>query len=122
MQHISAHLKGQGGRKDRASERGELMQYFRQKLNMTRARDGLAPLAMARMGRVLQAIPTSDLYFLKSICDDAQKRGGIDAFSKKFWWEVNPKHHLEEAKGQETASSGNGRSRRKKSQTSDYDA
>ena len=94
MQHISFHLEPRG-RKDRASERGELMQYFREKLNMTRARDGLAPLTMGRMGRVLQAIPTKDLYYLKSICDDAQKRGDIASFSKKFWWEVSPKRHQE---------------------------
>ncbi len=97
MQHISAHIGGPSGRRDRASERGDLMQYFMQKLNTTRARDGLAPLTMGRMGRVLQGIPTKDLYFLKSICDDAQKRNGIEAFSKRFWWEINPKKHEDEA-------------------------
>ncbi|MDQ5955564.1 MAG: hypothetical protein QG621_567 [Patescibacteria group bacterium] len=92
MQHIRMHL-GPSSRRDRASERGDLMQYFMQKLNVSRTRDGLAPLTMGRMGRVLQGIPTKDLYFLKSVCDDAQKRNGIDAFSKRFWWEINPKKH-----------------------------
>ena len=96
MQHISSHMSGKGGRRERASERGDLLHYFMQKLNMTRTRDGLAPLTMARMGRALQGIPTKDLYFLKSVCDDAQKRNGIDAFSKKFWWEINPKKHQDE--------------------------
>ncbi len=63
------------------------MQYFMEKLNRTRARDGLPPLTMPRMGRILQAIPTKDLYYLKSVCDQASD------FSKKFWWEVNPKKH-----------------------------
>ncbi len=76
------------------------MQYFMQKLNVSRTRDGLGPLTMGRMGRVLQGIPTKDLYFLKSICDDAQKRNGIDAFSKRFWWEINPKKHEGEASEQ----------------------
>ena len=97
MDHISSHL-GEKRRKNRASERGDLMQYFMQKLNMTRTRDGLPPLTMARMGRILLAIPTRDLYFLKSICDDAGKRNGLDAFCKKFWWEVSPKNHTPEAK------------------------
>ena len=97
MQHISQHI-GPSSRRDRASERGDLMQYFMQKLNVSRTRDGLAPLTMGRMGRVLQGIPTNDLYFLKSICDDALKRNGLDAFSKRFWWEINPDKHTEEAK------------------------
>lgn len=39
-------------------------------------------------------VPTQDLYYLKSICDDAAKRGNTNSFSKKFWWEVNPKNHV----------------------------
>ncbi len=99
MQHISSHIQAaEPKKKDRATERGELMRYFMQKLNMTRARDLLPPLTMGRMARALEAIPTPDLYFLKSICDDASKRGDISSFSKKFWWEINPKNHTEKAK------------------------
>lgn len=95
------------------------MQYFMQKLNMTRTRDGLAPLTMGRMGRVLQGIPTSDLYFLKSICDDSLKRYGIDAFSKKFWWEINPKKHEAEA---HNATPKAVRGRKKVTKKESYDA
>ena len=91
------------GRRGKAQERGDLMQYFMQKLNVGRTRDGLGPLTMGRMGRLLVAIPTKDLYFLKSICDDAQKRGDINSFSKKFWWEVSPKNHTPEAKKKQAA-------------------
>ena len=70
-----------------------------EKLNSTRTRDGLPPLTMARMGRVLVAIPTQDLYFLKSVCDDAEARNGVSSFSKKFWWEVNPKKHKDDSHG-----------------------
>ena len=104
MDRISAYL-GDKRRRNRASERGDLMQYFMQKLNMTRNRDGLQPLTMARMGRILLAIPTKDLYFLKSICDDAGKRNGLDAFCKKFWWEVSPKNHTDEAKKEQAKES-----------------
>lgn len=87
MEHISQHISKKEQKKERATERGELMLYFMEVLNRTRARDGLPPLTMPRMGRILQAIPTKDLYYLKRVCDDA-----LD-FSKKFWWEVNPKKH-----------------------------
>ncbi len=66
-----------------------MMQYFMTKLNISRVQDGLKPLTMARMGKILEAIPTKDLYYLKSVCDQAKN------FSKKFWWEVNPKNHTD---------------------------
>ncbi len=100
MHHIGKHISGavRPNKKEKATERGEMMRYFMDKLNMARVRDGLGPLTMGRMGRMLVAIPTQDLYFLKSICDDADKRNGLDGFSKKFWWEINPKNHTPEAK------------------------
>ncbi len=90
MKHIAAHLK-KSMEQDRTTERGELMQYFCDKLNSTRLRDGLNAISMGRMGKLLQAIPTKDLYYLKKVCDDAGN------FSKKFWWETNPKNHTPEA-------------------------
>lgn len=87
MEHISSNLSGKAKGRDKSTERGELMQYFADKLNAPRVKDGYPPLTLARMGRVLQAIPTKDLYYLKRVCDDAKD------FSKKFWWEINPKKH-----------------------------
>lgn len=69
-----------------------MMQYFMEKLNRERVRDGIQPLSMPRMGKVLQLIPTKDLYYLKSVCEQSQN------FSKKFWWEVNPKKHEDKNK------------------------
>lgn len=99
MEHIGKHMAGTAGKgdsarskRDRATERGEMMQYFMDNLNVSRRRDGLAPLTMPRMGRLLVAIPTQDLYYLKTVCDQAKD------FSKKFWWEINPKNHTPEAK------------------------
>jgi hypothetical protein len=40
------------------------------------------------MGKILEGIPTKDLYYLQSICGKARN------FSKKFWWEVDPKKHF----------------------------
>ncbi len=87
MRHISSHISASERPKEKATERGELMRYFLEKLNATRIRDGLPALSMPRMGRILEGIPTRDIYYLKSVCEQAS------SFSKKFWWEVNPKKH-----------------------------
>jgi hypothetical protein len=87
MDHIGAHMTPLPDKKSRATERGELMEYFLGKLNAARVRDGLKPMTMGRMAALLVAIPTKDLYYLKSVCDQAKD------FSKKFWWEINPKNH-----------------------------
>jgi hypothetical protein len=63
------------------------MRYFCERLNASRARDGLSPITMARMGKTLEKIPTKDLYYIKRVCDDAQN------FSKKFWYLLNPEKY-----------------------------
>lgn len=79
---------GENGKKvNRKTERGELMRFFQRHLNYTRASDGLPKLTMGRMGKILEGIPTDDLYYLKTVCSRAKN------FSKKFWWEVDPKKH-----------------------------
>ena len=92
MEHIGAHMKNTLGRKEKVTERGELMRYFMDRLNVARLRDGIGPLTMPRMGKILEKIPTKDLYYLKSVCDQAKD------FSKKFWWEIKPENHTPEAK------------------------
>ncbi|MDP2593762.1 MAG: hypothetical protein Q8P36_00255 [bacterium] len=74
----------------RQTERGELMRFFTRHLNLSRTRDGHGPITMARMGKILEGIPTADLYYLQSVCTKAKN------FSKKFWWEVDPKKHIVE--------------------------
>lgn len=100
MEHISSKLPGKGKPADKITERGELMKYFMDALNTSRRRDGLQPLSMPRMGKVLQAIPTKDLYYLKSVCDQAKD------FSKKFWWEINPKNHTASPQATNTKANG----------------
>lgn len=104
MEHIGAHLNHQSSahesssnvRRKRLTERGELMRHFTDELNRTRKRDRLELITMPRMGKILEAIPTSDLYYLKSVCDEAARRG--NDFSKRFWFEIDPKKHTEEYK------------------------
>jgi hypothetical protein len=91
MRHISIHIK-RAAAKERVTERGELMQYFCDKLNPDRVRDGYSKITLGRMGKTLEKIPTKDLYYLKRVCEDAKN------FSKKFWWEINPKKHQDDGK------------------------
>ena len=86
MKHISVHLKRTAA-KVRITERGEMMRYFCKELNRTRIRDNLDQISMARMGKILENIPTKDLYYLKRVCDDSPN------FSKRFWYELDPKKH-----------------------------
>lgn len=94
MDHIGSHIVKAPVSKSKATERGELMEYFLGKLNAARVRDGLKPMTMGRMAALCAATPTEDLYYLKSICDQAKD------FSKKFWWEINPKNHTPEARAE----------------------
>ena len=88
-------------KRTRETERGELMEYFVKKLNRTRMTDGFTVITMSRMGKILEGIPTKDLYYLKRMCDDAYLRArakdasGSKAFSKRFWWELDPHKHDE---------------------------
>lgn len=93
MKPISDFLQkpadGEKPKKSRATERGELMRFFTRHLNYSRANDGLPKLTMGRMGKILEGIPTQDLYYLKSVCSRAKN------FGKKFWWEIDPEKHKE---------------------------
>ncbi|MFZ2886947.1 MAG: hypothetical protein WA021_03955 [Minisyncoccia bacterium] len=89
MKHIKASLR-QTTARIRITERGELMRYFVDRINPGRSRDGLPKISMGRMGKILEQIPTKDLYYLKRICDDSAN------FSKRFWYELDPKKHPQE--------------------------
>lgn len=91
MRHIGVQLKQTRSRL-RTTERGELMRYFCDHLNASRIRDNLPPITMARMGKILEQIPTKDLYYLKRVCDDSKN------FSKRFWYELDPEKHTEDAR------------------------
>lgn len=97
MKHISAHIKRKAAA-TRGTERGELMEYFCRMLNRDRIRDGLPKITMGRMGKMLEAIPTKDLYYVKRVCDDAPN------FSKKFWYVLNPEKY--NAKQKQTGTGG----------------
>ncbi|MBI5003592.1 hypothetical protein HZC00_00650 [Candidatus Kaiserbacteria bacterium] len=86
MKHIKLELNRKFER-DRRTERGELMKYFCDRINPSRMQEGLPKVTMSRMGKLLEKIPTKDLYYLKSVCDKAKN------FSSKFWYELDPEKH-----------------------------
>ena len=69
------------------TERGELMKYFCERLNPPRRAEGYPPITLGRMGKMLEKIPTKDIYYIKSSCDQAQN------FSKSFWYLLNPEKY-----------------------------
>lgn len=69
--------------KSKKTERGELLVYFCGKLNKGRAEKKLKPLTIPRVAFMLTRIPTKDLYYIKSVCDDFEKRG--KPFGGLFW-------------------------------------
>lgn len=61
--------------KRRRSERGDLIETFLLRLNLGRKARSYEPLTYGRLGYLLAGIKTSDLYYLLSVCNDAERRG-----------------------------------------------
>jgi hypothetical protein len=75
-------------KKDRRTERGELLRYFQDKINPARRATGRKPLPIAAIAVKVSHLSIQDLYFLKSTCDRAQQRGY--PWSAIFWKEITP--------------------------------
>lgn len=83
-------------KKGRATERGELLKYFNERItNKKGKRFGIPFIAMKCQGMSVQ-----DLYHLKSVCDQESKRTFTDektgkavqiTFGMVFWQELRPK-------------------------------
>lgn len=69
------------------TERGELMREFIENVNAERDKI-FKPITYGRMGKLLEGIPTNDLYTFLSMCKDRKQRNG--SFSKFFWWALKP--------------------------------
>lgn len=69
--------------KKRITERGELMTYFCKKLNEGRKEKGLKEMNIKRVAFLLTAIPTKDLYYIQSVCDDWENEG--KPWGALFW-------------------------------------
>jgi hypothetical protein len=71
------------------SERGDLVEIFLSRLNPGRKAKGYPLLSHGRLAYLLTGIKTADLYYLLSVCNDAERRGY--PFSAIFWRELKPK-------------------------------
>lgn len=82
MKHISSLIdKSKLEQKDaHLTERGEIFRKFLDTLNPSRKKMGLRPLSFSRVAKIFEGVPTSDLYYVDSVCTKA------DNYSKMFWW------------------------------------
>lgn len=67
-------------------ERAELVQFFADSINSSRISDDFKPYPDSYFRFLLSYINIRDLYFLKSVCLDAQRTGG--RFDTKFFTSV----------------------------------
>lgn len=75
----------------------ELVGYFMQEVNRDRLRDKFAPLPIGYFRKKLAHLKEpKDFYYLKSVCEDARRRGG--SFTKKFWFELDPEKYKDRPK------------------------
>jgi hypothetical protein len=74
--------------KRRRTERSDLLETFMLRLNPGRKAKGYPTLTYGRLAYLLTGIKTADLYYLLSVCTDAERRGY--PFSAIFWKELRP--------------------------------
>jgi len=77
----------------RITERGELLKFFLEHLNINRVSNKYKPMTIARVGQLLSHLDLDAIYFLKSTCVDAGNRGKNfhESFSKMFYWSIKVK-------------------------------
>jgi hypothetical protein len=79
----------------RGGVHGDMLRYFCTKLNPGRVQKGYKPLTERGVQKVLGTLNTTrDLFWLKSICDDAESRGF--SWSKRFWYYAKLQTHVED--------------------------
>lgn len=76
----------------RRSERGDLIEYFMTEANADRDGAKFKKLPLSYYAFKLSHINVKDLYYLKSVCEDARRRG--NSWSKTFWWQIRPTEEL----------------------------
>jgi hypothetical protein len=82
--HVRASVK----KPVRRSERGDLLSFFHSRINLAR-RGKFKPLPISAIAVKLSHCSIADLYYLKSTCLDAERRGV--PFSAVFWASIKPR-------------------------------
>jgi hypothetical protein len=88
---INPYVRGRSAARRSNSECAELVGWFADKLNDYRKGTKWKPLTYRAVAvKLADACPKlQDLYYLKSLCLDAEKRGA--PFSAVFWSELKPR-------------------------------
>lgn len=89
MDAIKHLLKQPPRPQPRSSERGDLLQYFTDRINERRKGTKFKPLTIRAIAVKLSHLGLRDLYYLKSVCDEAERRGY--PWAAIFWKEITPK-------------------------------
>lgn len=72
----------------RDTERGQLLCYFQAKINAGRKGTKYRPLSIKRVGILLGGLKLPDLYYMKSVFEDTERRRGLQAAMKEFYWSL----------------------------------
>jgi len=88
MQKISTLFGNRAtpAKRTRTTERGEILDIILGRLNPARKSAEYKPLTHGQLAYILEGIPTKDLYYLISVCNDAERRGF--PWSAIFWKEI----------------------------------
>lgn len=78
-------------KKKRETERGEFLEYFLQNVNRERIAEKRTPFTIKYIAFRLARIPTKDLYYLKTMCED--RKPGYP-FGKCFFGSLKPRNEL----------------------------
>jgi hypothetical protein len=89
MEQLALLLTKPRPARKRTSERAELVQFFTDKINADRRGTKYKPLPVAAIAVKLAHLKLPDLYYLKSVCEDAERRG--KPFAAIFWYELKAK-------------------------------
>lgn len=73
----------------RTTERGEVIKYFQEGVNAERDGKKYRKLPFGYFAMKLTGLKQPDLYYLKSVCDDARRRG--QSFAKTFFGSLRAK-------------------------------
>lgn len=75
--------------KVKATERGDLLKYFTERINVERDGKKYKKVSIGFTARKLAHLSIQDMYYLKSTCQDASNRGY--SWSKCFFGSLKPK-------------------------------
>jgi hypothetical protein len=84
QKQLFEHLRAPRGGNE--TQRGELLKYFRDRVNSGRTGKNYKLHTVKSIGIILQGLGLDDLYYMQSMMEDKRRRGGNDV--AWFWWSI----------------------------------